>query len=195
VINIKCIVSILSRHLIRHFLCFDMSNDLEIYLQDKMINGQIEASRAEIFVPPAYVNSIAAPAPASKSSEVGDFTSNMRIVDEIPEGLIIKSPEKKKKWGIFSSHSFPSNGKQALDSTAKSYDQSCLAPFIDQRVLSIVFSVKNKHDWRDLQSHEWSAENNAAVFASESTQGFFGGAPTLVSAQDCTTSKSSCILS
>lgn len=42
-----------NRGTLRTFFCFDMSNDLEIYLQDKLMNGQVEAPRAEMFAPPS----------------------------------------------------------------------------------------------------------------------------------------------
>lgn len=55
-----------NRLLVRNFLCFDMSNDLEIYLQDKMMNGQIEGPRAEIFVPPNFSGTVGS-SPDSRS--------------------------------------------------------------------------------------------------------------------------------
>lgn len=130
-----------NRKLIRNFLCFDMSNDLEIYLQDKMMNGQIEASRAEIFVPPVYVNAAHTVTKLPSISESPIKIRNSQAIGEIPEGLVIKSPEKKKIWGYFSSES-PSSGAKRSEST--------YIPSVDSRLTSIVYSVKNKKDCKDV---------------------------------------------
>ena len=118
-----------------------MSNDLEIYLQDKMMNGQIEASRAEIFIPPVYVNATHTVTKLPSISESPSKESNSQAIGKIPEGLVIKSPEKKKIWGYFSSESSSSSAKRS---------ESTYPPSVDSRLMSIVYSVKNKKDCKDV---------------------------------------------
>jgi len=127
-----------------------MSNDLEIYLQDKMMNGHIEASRAEIFIPPNGPPQTSSPTSSSKSanklvSELpedsqleGGNQFNPNIKSQPPPGLLISSHlvEKPKKWRMFT------------------------GTISDSKTM-IVYAISNKLTWKDFKFGEWYPDSNA----------------------------------
>ena len=133
-----------------------MSNDLEIYLQDKMMNGHIEASRAEIFIPPNVVSHQTSYPTSSSSKSAnkqvvvsellpedsrldgGGNQFNPNTKSQPPPGLLISSRlvEKPKKWRMFT------------------------GTISDSKAM-IVYAISNKLTWKDFKFGEWYPDSNA----------------------------------
>ena len=124
-----------------------------------MMNGQIEAPRAEIFVPPPYEGRVKLNNPQDVSSNLsGNSTNNNNNKDganDIPEGLLPQKTVKGKmnRWSMFNSMSPKAN-----------------SPLDDSRSnTSLVFTVVNKKHWREFKAGNLNAGGVQHVYGLDET--------------------------
>ena len=128
------------------------------------MNGQTEAPRAEIFVPPSYEGALKmnnprgtpqvenSPITNSNSENHTNINSMNNNNNSIPEGFLVSlggDDKNGKRWSLFSGLKSTSPGRGAGGSN---------------EVSPLVFKVVNKKHWREFKVGEWSVEGSPNVF-------------------------------